>query len=94
MPRLTEMRADETYSGANFTAEEIEFLLAIERYQRERHRPFPTWHEVLRVLKSLGYRKVAPPRSPRKYQSQLESRGKDKRKLKLAATEPRFDYRF
>ncbi len=68
MPRLTEMRADETYSGANFTAEEIEFLLAIERYQRERRRRFPTWHEVLRVLKSLGYRKVAPPRSPRKYQ--------------------------
>ena len=68
MPRLTEMRPEETYPGASYSPEEVEFFMAIERYQREAHRPFPTWHEVLRVLKSLGYRKVAPPRRPRKYQ--------------------------
>jgi hypothetical protein len=67
MPRLTEMRPEETYPGANYTDDEVEFFMAIERYQREAHRPFPTWHEVLRVLKSLGYRKVARPRRPRRY---------------------------
>ena len=36
----------------------VEFMVAMERYKREAHRQFPAWHEVLRVLKSLGYRKV------------------------------------
>jgi hypothetical protein len=39
----------------------VEFALAMERYMRLNCRPFPTWHEVLAVLKALGYRKVAPP---------------------------------
>ena len=34
-------------------------MLALERYKRERKRPFPTWREVLAVAKSLGYRLVA-----------------------------------
>ena len=50
-----------------YTADEIEFIMAMERYKRLMHRPFPTWHEVLGVLKALGYRKVKPPakREPR-----------------------------
>ncbi len=59
MPRLTEGRFEETYSGASYSREEVEFIMAMERYQRETHRRFPTWHEVLRVLKNLGYRKVS-----------------------------------
>jgi hypothetical protein len=39
--------------------EEREFLMAMDRYRRENRRPWPTWSEVLEVLKSLGYRKVA-----------------------------------
>ena len=58
MPRLTEMRPEETYPGAGYSPEEVEFMMAMERYKREAHRPFPTWHEVLRVFKALGYRKV------------------------------------
>lgn len=57
MPRLTEGRFEERFSGSEYGDEEIEFLLAIERYKREKKRPFPTWHEVLRIVKSLGYRK-------------------------------------
>ena len=60
MPRLTEARYEENFPGANFNDEEREFLQAMDRYKRERRRPFPTWHEVLRVFQSLGYRKVAP----------------------------------
>lgn len=37
--------------------EELEFIRAIERYKRVNHRPFPSWSEVLGVLKGLGYRR-------------------------------------
>ncbi|MBX3397206.1 MAG: hypothetical protein KF873_00580 [Gemmataceae bacterium] len=42
--------------GSDFAADEIEFLRAMEHFKRSR--PFPTWTEVLKVLKGLGYRKV------------------------------------
>jgi hypothetical protein len=38
--------------------DEVEFMLAMERYMREQRRPFPRSHEVLAVVKSLGYRKL------------------------------------
>lgn len=41
--------------------EQFEFLLAIDEYKKENNRPFPTWTEVLEVVKALGYRKVAEP---------------------------------
>lgn len=50
---------------AQYTADELEFMQAMERFQREAHRPFPTLCEYLAVLRSLGYQKVAPPRAPR-----------------------------
>jgi hypothetical protein len=40
-----------------YTEDEIEFMLEMDRFKRANRRPFPTWHEVLDVLKSLGYRK-------------------------------------
>lgn len=45
-------------AGSEYSDEEREFLLAVERYKRERNRPFPTWVEVLRIAKALGWRKV------------------------------------
>jgi hypothetical protein len=33
----------------------------MDQYKRDNRRPFPTWSEVLEVLYSLGYRKVAEP---------------------------------
>jgi hypothetical protein len=37
--------------------EETEFMGAMDRYKRQNRRPFPTWSEVLEVLRSLGYRR-------------------------------------
>ncbi len=43
--------------------EQFEFLMAIDEYKKKNTRPFPTWTEVLEVIKALGYRKVAEPQS-------------------------------
>jgi hypothetical protein len=43
--------------------EQFDFLMAIDEYKRKNSRPFPTWTEVLDVIKALGYRKVAEPQS-------------------------------
>jgi hypothetical protein len=40
-------------------ADTLEFIAAIERYRKAQSRPFPSWSEVLHVLRSLGYRKPA-----------------------------------
>jgi len=41
--------------------EQFAFLMAIDEYRRKNAKPFPTWTEVLDVIKALGYRKVAEP---------------------------------
>jgi len=57
--RLTEERR--SAEEGRMTDEQFEFLMAIEEYKRVNARPFPTWTEVLEVIKALGYRKVACP---------------------------------
>ena len=42
------------------TAEQFEFIRAVETYKRVNHKLFPTWTEVLEVVQQLGYRKVEP----------------------------------
>mgnify|MGYP006267237621 CR=1 FL=1 len=39
--------------------EQFMFLKAIDAYKRVNDRPFPTWTEVLEVIRKLGYRKTA-----------------------------------
>jgi hypothetical protein len=51
---------EESFPGSDYSDDEREFLIAIERYKRERRRPHPTWREVLFVVRSLGYRKGKP----------------------------------
>lgn len=48
-------------SEVEYTDAEVEFSKALEAYRRQRRRPFPTNREILYVLLTLGYRKVAPP---------------------------------
>jgi len=43
--------------------EQFEFLMAVNEYKKKNARPFPTWTEVLELIKALGYRKVAEPQS-------------------------------
>ena len=57
--RLTDER--KAAEQGQMSDEQFEFLLAIEEYKRKNTRPFPTWTEVLEVIKALGYRKVAEP---------------------------------
>ncbi len=56
-------RSDERRSAeeGEMTDEQFEFLMAINEYKRVNKRPFPTWTEVLDVMRALGYRKVAEP---------------------------------
>jgi hypothetical protein len=44
----------------DYTPEQTEFMLAMDKYKRENRRPFPNWSEVLAVAISLGYRKMEP----------------------------------
>jgi len=52
---------DPTTCERDYNLDETEFMKAMDRYKRENRRPFPTWSEVLEVLYSLGYRRVAEP---------------------------------
>ena len=52
---------DPTTCERDYQPEEVEFMKAIDDYKRRSGRPFPTWSEVLEVLRDLGYRKVAEP---------------------------------
>jgi hypothetical protein len=48
---------DPTTCERDYTVEEIEFMRAMDEYKRKAGRQFPTWSEVLEVLKSLGYKR-------------------------------------
>jgi hypothetical protein len=52
-------QVDPTTCERDYNDEEIAFMKAMDQYKRDNRRPFPTWSEVLEVLRSLGYRKVA-----------------------------------
>jgi hypothetical protein len=41
------------------SAEQFEFVMAIEAYKKVNKRLYPTWTEVLEVIQQLGYRKIA-----------------------------------
>ena len=43
------------------TDEQLQFVLAIEAYKKVNKKLFPTWTEVLEVVRQLGYRPVAEP---------------------------------
>ena len=43
------------------TEAEAEFMHAMNQYKQASGRMFPTWTEVLEVLRDLGYEKVSQP---------------------------------
>src|SRR5262245_2419159 len=53
----TTVGCEETYPGWDYTDDELEFLMAMDRFRRDNRRRFPTCRDTLRVLLSLGYRK-------------------------------------
>lgn len=50
---------DPTTCERDYSEAEMEFMLAMNAYKQRSGRMFPTWSEVLEVLRSLGYEK--PP---------------------------------
>ncbi|NIA17402.1 MAG: hypothetical protein GWO86_03540 [Planctomycetes bacterium] len=56
-------RSDDRRSAeeGQMTDEQFEFVTAIDEYKRVNQKPFPTWTEVLEVIKAMGYRKIAEP---------------------------------
>ena len=48
---------EERIEKGELTLEEVEFIRAIDRYKRKHSRPFPTWSEILLIVKELGYTK-------------------------------------
>ncbi|MHC4913407.1 MAG: hypothetical protein ACYTE5_10500 [Planctomycetota bacterium] len=73
-------RSDERKSAeeGEMSEEQFEFLMAIDEYKRKNTRPFPTWTEVLEVIKALGYRRVAEPKSLEQFKKKPKRRKKEK----------------
>ncbi len=65
-------RSDERKAAeeGQMSDEQFEFLMAIDEYKKSNSRPFPTWTEVLEVIKALGYRKVAQPQPLEQFKKQ------------------------
>src|SRR4051812_40950128 len=53
---------DPTTCEREYSSSELEFMQAMHEYKNSSGRMFPTWSEVLEVLKALGYEK--PTRTP------------------------------
>ena len=68
---------DPTTCERDYSDEEIMFMKAMDQYKRDNRRPFPTWSEVLEVLRALGYRKVAEPTAMPGLPSQSGKKGED-----------------
>ena len=52
--------SDPANMQAQLSAAEQELMQAMEAYKQRSGRMFPTWTEVLEVLRSLGYRRPDP----------------------------------
>jgi len=83
-------RSDERKSAeeGQMSDEQFEFLMAIDEYKRQNTRPFPTWTEVLEVIKALGYRKVTEPQPLEQFKKNTEHNEKSmgtKQKKKTAS---------
>jgi hypothetical protein len=46
---------DPTTCERDYSLDEVEFMRAMDDYKRKSGRMFPTWSEVLEVVRSLGY---------------------------------------
>ena len=54
---LRRVRHVKSKDGSDYTVDQIEFIMAIDKYKLDKNRPYPTWVEILQIAKSLGYSK-------------------------------------
>lgn len=55
---------DPTTCERDYSVDEVEFMRAMDEYKRKSGRMFPTWSEVLEVVRGLGYVKPAATEAP------------------------------
>ncbi len=55
---------DPTTCERDYSADEVEFMNALDLYKRTNGRMFPTCSEILEVIRSLGYEKRPNPSAP------------------------------
>jgi hypothetical protein len=55
---------DPTTCERNYSASELEFMTAMQKYKQDSGRMFPTWSEVLEVVQAIGYKKPAVCQAP------------------------------
>ena len=48
------------FPGSELTGDVLEFIRAMHAYQQRYRRRYPSWSEVLYVLRTLGYAKRVP----------------------------------
>lgn len=54
-------KIDPTTCERDYSDDEVEFMRAMDEYKRKSGRMFPTWSEVLEVVRGLGYTKHGLP---------------------------------
>ena len=57
-------RPDRNINDYPLSTDEVEFINAINDYKTKFGRPFPTWSEVLHILRTMGYLRVDSPLPP------------------------------
>jgi hypothetical protein len=55
---------DPTTCEREYSEAEMEFMMAMNEYKRKSGRMFPTWSEVLEVIRALGYEKIEDAQPP------------------------------
>jgi len=60
--RAVDRRAQQgkTAGGYDLDAETLEFIHAVNQFKEASGKPFPTWSEILQIVRSLGYVRPAP----------------------------------
>jgi hypothetical protein len=54
---------DPTTCNVDYSAAQLEFMMAMQAYKQDHCRPYPTCNEVLEVFTALGYEKAAKRRA-------------------------------
>lgn len=57
-------RPERNINDYPLSTDEVEFINAINDYKTKFNRPFPTWSEILHVLRTLGYLRADFPLPP------------------------------
>ena len=58
-PKSPAAKAPTATKPDGMDADVLEFIQAIDDYKRQAGRPFPSWSEVLEIVKGLGYERGA-----------------------------------